>query len=144
MADFGTEAGAVCWRDGCDGVIVERPVEKCSCHLSPPCSGHSEPREWCPECEWTAADERRAEQRRADAIHIAPGIGAKWSEPRPLDPRKIDWRDRPHSGSSMIKEGIYPDGTTAKQVLDTIGRGTFGGRFEQFGGGRFRYIAYTD
>lgn len=55
---------------------------------------------------------------------------------RKLDHTKIDWHSKPHSGSSMVKEGVYPDGTTKAQVEEKV-RGTFGG-------GRFRYVAYTD
>jgi hypothetical protein len=62
---------------------------------------------------------------------------------RQLDPTRIDWHDKLHSGSSMLKEGVYPEGTTQAQV-ETKVKGTFGGRFEQFGGGKFRYVAYTD
>lgn len=62
---------------------------------------------------------------------------------RELDATKIDWHDLPHSGSSMAKRGVYPDGTTREHVEAKV-RGTFGGRFESFGGGKFLYIAYTD
>ncbi len=64
-------------------------------------------------------------------------------KPRPLDPTKIDWHNKPHSNASMIKEGIYPEGTTRAQVEEKV-VGTFGGRFERFGDGKFKYIAYTD
>lgn len=63
--------------------------------------------------------------------------------PRPLDATKIDWRNASHSNSSMIKEGVYPEGTTIGEVEKLV-KGTFGGRFIQFGGGKFKYIAYTD
>jgi len=62
---------------------------------------------------------------------------------RQLDTSKIDWHDKPHSGCSMVKEGVYPEGTTREQVEAKV-KGTFGGRFEQFGAGKFRYVAYTD
>lgn len=62
---------------------------------------------------------------------------------RPLDPTKIDYRIRSHSSSSQICEGVYPEGTTKAEVEARV-RGTFGGRFESFGNGRFKYIAYTD
>ncbi len=66
-------------------------------------------------------------------------IGAK-----ELDPSKINFRTKCHTSSSMIKEGVYPIGTTQEQVIEAIGEGTFGGRFESFGDGKFKYIAYTD
>lgn len=60
-----------------------------------------------------------------------------------LDPTKISWKSKPHSNSSMIKEGIYPEGTSRQEVEKEVA-GTFGGRFEHFGDGKFKYIAYTD
>ena len=62
---------------------------------------------------------------------------------RKLDPTKIDFHSLPHSGSSMMKKGVYPEGTTRAQVEEKV-LGTFGGRFESFGNGRFVYIEYTD
>ena len=62
---------------------------------------------------------------------------------RKLDPTKIDFHSKPHSGSSMIQEGVYPEGTTKEQV-EAVVKGTFGGRFQLFGNGKFVYIAYTD
>lgn len=61
----------------------------------------------------------------------------------PLDNTKIDYRITPHTSSSQLCEGVYPEGTTQDQVRAEV-KGTFGGRFEQFGGGRFKFIAYTD
>lgn len=64
-------------------------------------------------------------------------------DPRPLDPRKIDYRIHAHSGASQICEGVYPEGTQMADV-EALVRGTFGGRFEHFRDGKFKYIAYTD
>ena len=64
-------------------------------------------------------------------------------EPRPLDASKVDWHSKPHTNSSMIKEGVYPEGLSSAEVEEKV-RGTFGGRFEYFGKGKFKYIAYTD
>lgn len=64
-------------------------------------------------------------------------------KPRPLDPTRIDYRNHPHSSCSMIKEGVYPDGTTMEEVRKVVD-GTFGGRFEYFRDGNFKFIAYTD
>lgn len=61
----------------------------------------------------------------------------------PLDNNKVSWRDKPHSSCSMVKEGVYPAGMTQAEVRKEVD-GTFGGHFEQFGGGKFRFIAYTD
>lgn len=43
----------------------------------------------------------------------------------------------------MIKEGVYPEHLTRQEVEKEV-KGTFGGRFEHFGNGKFKYIAYTD
>jgi len=67
----------------------------------------------------------------------------KMFTPRPLDPTKIDYRNYSHTHFSMIKEGVYPEGTTMEEVRKVV-EGTFGGRFEYFGNGKFKYIAYTD
>lgn len=143
MSAFGEEEGQVCWRDGCQGVIARHPGEGCSCHISPPCSDCVEPREFCPTCGWEASEDGGGLN---DFVFKYPNGGksqlASW-EPRPLDPRKIDWRSRGHTNASMIKEGVYPEGTTQADVLAIV-KGTFGGRFEHFGGGSFKYIAYTD
>lgn len=61
-----------------------------------------------------------------------------------LDPSKIDFRITGNEYSTMIKEGVYPEGTTQGQVLAVIGEGTFGGRFDLFKDGKFKYVAYTD
>ena len=62
---------------------------------------------------------------------------------RKLDATRIDFHSLSHSGSSMLKRGVYPEGKTQQQVEEKV-RGTFGGRFQSFGGGKFEYIAYTD
>lgn len=62
---------------------------------------------------------------------------------RPLDDTTIDYQIKVHTNSSQICEGVYPEGTTQDEVRAKV-NGTFGGRFEQFGNGRFKFIAYTD
>ena len=56
--------------------------------------------------------------------------------------KEINWVNKSHSNSSMIKEGTYEDMTRHEVEQKVIG--TFGGRFEHFGDGKFKYIAYTD
>ena len=145
METFGELEGDTCWRNGCQGIIAERPVENCSCHINPPCGACTTPREYCQSCDWTAKDEERSWSINDSVVKYidAEKSIVKSFEPRPLDPRKIDWHSKSHSNSSMIKEGVYPDGTTQSDVLAQV-KGTFGGRFEHFGNGRFKYIAYTD
>jgi hypothetical protein len=43
----------------------------------------------------------------------------------------------------MIKRGTYPPGMTQEEVRKQVD-GSFGGRFTEFGNGRFEFIAYTD
>lgn len=144
MADFGQLKGDTCWRNGCQGVIAEYEVENCSCHINPPCGACTTDRAYCSSCDWQASDEVEKWNDLVCKINPADRNGTWLSvEPRPLDPRKIDWRSKSHTHSSMIKEGVYPEGTERAEVEKLV-RGTFGGRFEHFRDGRFKYVAYTD
>jgi len=58
-------------------------------------------------------------------------------------PDGLKWTSSSHTGSSMIKEGEYPEGMTKEEVQKWID-GTFGGRFDSFAFGKFKFIAYTD
>lgn len=57
MPMIGTEEGATCNRDGCAGTIIIKPVENCSCHISPPCAACIEAPLYCPECLWESSDD---------------------------------------------------------------------------------------
>lgn len=138
--DFGQEEGAVCWRNGCQGIIAVVASENCSCHIAPPCGSCTTPREHCPVCDWRAQDDEKVTFRSPGGGIAEMLIGP---QPRPLDARKIDYRIHAHSGASQICEGVYPEGTDRAEV-EAIVRGTFGGHFEHFRGGKFKYIAYTD
>lgn len=133
--------GDTCNRRGCAGVIDSHPAKDCSCHLSAPCSACTSPRNFCPECDWQESEEQIINDYVVQ-VDQKSGVFKSW-EPRPLDPTKIDWRSRSHSNSSMIKEGVYPP-TATRADVEKVVQGTFGGRFEKFGDGRFKYIAYTD
>jgi hypothetical protein len=140
---YGEFKGEVCNRNGCKGMIEEREQEGCSCHINPPCSQCVDPKEYCPECGWDARDEYetiindytcRVDKKSSVILSY---------KPRPLDNTKIDWHSKAHTHFSMIKEGVYPEGTDIKEVKEKV-KGTFGGRFEYFNNGKFKYIAYTD
>lgn len=60
-----------------------------------------------------------------------------------LDKTKIDYISNSHTHFSMIMEGVYPEGATQNDVFKIV-QGSFGGRFEYFGNGKFKFIAYTD
>ncbi|MEE8423871.1 MAG: hypothetical protein V3S49_04965 [Thermodesulfobacteriota bacterium] len=136
IVSCGFYEGETCNRNRCHGIIEERPVENCSCNLCPPCSACTTPRAYCSECGWEESDEPIEEPKY---------VGKPWtpSRPKPLDNAKIDWRWRGHTHFSMIKYGVYPEGTTAEEVRKKV-NGTFGGRFNHFGGGKFEFVAYTD
>lgn len=137
--------GDTCNRNGCQGVIDMYPSENCSCHLNAPCSACTAPRNFCPECDWEEADEPETRTDTTSANNTAATYPS-WTPP-PLDPTRIDWRDKPHSSCSMIKEGVYPqsgDDAADRAMVRKQVDGTFGGRFESFGGGKFKFIAYTD
>jgi len=56
--------GEKCNRLGCAGIIDEHYSDDgCSCHISPPCSYCTTPREYCPECEWDAQEEAQEQWR---------------------------------------------------------------------------------
>lgn len=141
MNNFGNEEGEMCWRNGCQGVISIIDIEGCSCHINPPCGACTSPREYCPVCGWLAEDDE--DITYIPMIPNQLGEVVKGPYPRPLDPRKIDYHVLSHTSSSQICEGVYPEGTTKEDVESRV-RGTFGGRFERFGGGKFKYVAYTD
>ncbi|KRP44096.1 hypothetical protein [Pseudomonas poae] len=141
MSDFGYCEGDTCRRNGCKGVIQMRKAENCSCHISPPCSACTAPRHFCDACEWDEADDEIINDFIVN-VDKTTGNYRSW-EPRPLDPTKIDYRIKSHTNSSQICEGVYPEGTPREEVQKLV-IGTFGGRFEHFGKGKFKYIAYTD
>src|SRR5271165_6196337 len=104
MSSFGDEIGAVCGRDGCKGVTAESASEGCSCHINPPCGSCTTPREYCPECDWSAEEEERSfyfnglrctSVSKEDArFGMYGGAPLKKWEPRPLDPTKIDYHTK--------------------------------------------------
>jgi len=151
VAKSGFCKGETCGRDGCQGLIAIRKSENCSCHISPPCSSCTSPRNFCTQCDWDEADEPEPE--------IKPQTQAEkdfwdswWKEQErlrslPLDDTKVSWRSKSHTNFSMIKEGVYPqsgDVSADREMVRKEVDGTFGGRFESFGNGRFKFIAYTD
>jgi hypothetical protein len=144
MNKLGYCEGEPCARDGCEGSIEIEPVKDCSCHIAAPCWNHENADMHCPDCGWRAADDPLC-VREIESISLGAPLPYIQTKPRVLDPTKIDWVDKPYSSSSMIKEGVFPIGTTSKEVEDKV-RGTFGGRFERFDAknGLFKYIAYTD
>lgn len=144
----GFEVGERCGRNGCNGLIADtyRPDGGCSCHISPPCGFCTTPREECPECDWRLVDEETS----FNGFRVGPvKPSGAWTHyrPRPLDPTKIDYRISVHSNSSQLCEGVYPpsdDPTADRAAVLARVKGTFGGRFQHFGNGRFSYVAYTD
>ena len=115
----------------------------CSCHISAPCSNCVNKELECEKCGWRPENEPEYRD-----IPVTPDFNGfflpqREYKPRPLDNTKIDYRIKMHTGASQICEGVYPEGTTREDVEKKV-RGSFGGRFEHFGDGKFKYIAYTD
>lgn len=137
---LGYEEGTLCNRAGCLGIIATHESESCSCHISPPCWSCTSQRNYCPECDWQEKDDPLVIME-IKTIYLP--FGGVDRVKRVLDPTKIDYRIEPHSNSSQLCIGVYPIGTTCAEVEDRV-RGSFGGRFNKFGGGRFEYVAYTD
>lgn len=140
--ELGYLKGEVCNRDGCTGIIDEFEKEgSCSCHSSAPCSNCVDSAEYCPICDWSGRDEQLEyweKQRKSQA-----SMPLKIKTFADLDTTQIDWIPRSDSNSTMIKEGVYPPSVTREEVEKLV-RGSWGGRFERFGNGTFKYIAYTD
>lgn len=137
----GIYEGEVCNRNNCKGIVAEHPVENCSCHLYPPCSACMTPRNYCATCGWEEADDVIINDHVVN-VNRDTGTYRMWTE-RPLDPTKLDYRNKSHTHFTMIKEGVYPEGMTIEEVRKEVD-GTFGGRFEYFDKGKFKFIAYTD
>jgi hypothetical protein len=121
----------------CGSILGYPKVKDCSCHINPPCSACTSILLTCPKCCW---EEDAPEYKE---VLVVPGLHERVYKPRPLDNTKIDYRIRSHTHFSMIKEGVYPEGMSKGEVSAAV-KGTFGGRFEYFGNGNFKYIAYTD
>lgn len=130
------EEGDVCPECG-KGSLYYPPVKNCSCHLCAPCSACVDNRLACEKCGY------EPEEPPYKDVPVAPGLSQREYKPKPLDNTKIDYRTKMHTASTMICEGVYPEGT-ARATVEKAVKGTFGGRFEQFGNGKFKYIAYTD
>lgn len=123
----------------CEGIMYFPKVEGCSCHISPPCHACVSNKLTCNSCGYEVEEEPFNDhimQVRKEGIYTG------WKL-RELDKTKIDWHSFSHTNSSMIKEGVYPEGTDMSEVRKLVD-GTFGGRFEYFGNGKFKFIAYTD
>lgn len=61
----GNLKGELCRRGSCLGIIKEKEVTNCSCHINPPCHQCTTPREYCEECGWDAEEERAEEYFKA-------------------------------------------------------------------------------
>ena len=125
-----------------EGSLYYPPVENCSCHISPPCAACTNNQLKCDQCGY------QPEEPEYKDIPVTPSVYGifltqREYKPKPLDNSKIDYRIKMHTASSQICEGVYPEGVTRDEVENVV-RGTFGGRFEYFGNGKFKYIAYTD
>lgn len=138
--DLGYEEGEVCNRAGCLGIIATHKSENCSCHIAPPCWSCSQPRGYCPECDWQEKDDPLVIME-VKTIYLP--FGGVDRVKRILDPTKIAYRIEAHSNSSQLCIGVYPPTASRADVEQRV-RGTFGGRFNKFGNGEFEYVAYTD
>lgn len=151
MSEPGYCEGERCGRDDCDGEIQIRDAVNCSCHLNAPCSACTSPRCYCDSCDWDEEDDPPPAVAPMSDKEKAywKAQREEWDRLRnlPLDNTKVSWRDAHHTHFSMIKEGVYPqsgdDSADREMVIKEV-RGTFGGRFDYFGDGKFKYIAYTD
>lgn len=136
---FGINEGDVCGRDGCEGNL-ERKIENCSCHITPPCWACTNTPLCCSGCGVEVREEHMNDY--VIKMDMPSGKFVNWKL-RELDRSKIDWHSMPHTHFSMIQRGVFPIGTS-REAVEKLVKGTFGGRFNYFGNGKFEYIAYTD
>ncbi len=148
-----------CNRDGCEGIIQEKDIDGgCSCHINPPCSYCTEPKNYCSECDWDEKEENdKADQvsrKYWDDYHKRPDvIEAKrkqeeesqlfndmYSGKIPVD--KYRSGHRGHTHFSQIIYGVHPN-MNQSEIREKV-KGTFGGRFTRFNDYSFEYVAYTD
>ena len=131
------EEGDICPKCGDKSGLKYQEPDDCSCHISPPCPSCTDIRLYCEACDWID------ESEEFQTIEAAPGLGIREYRPRPLDKSKISYRIKPHTSFSQVLEGVYPDGASIEDVKREV-KSYFGGRFVHFGGGKFKYIQYTD
>lgn len=129
-----------CPEKGCKGSFEYIRQRSCSCHISPPCSACVDAPLTCNECGFEPDE---PPYKVVPVVRGSPGISMRRWRARPLDSSKIDYRIKTDTHFTQRCEGVYPEGTTQEEVRAVV-NGTFGGRFEQFGGGRFSFVAYTD
>lgn len=142
MSQLGYTDGDICGRDSCFGVIKLHKVVNCSCHINPPCYSCTSATHFCPACGWEESDDPLC-VREASKYYIGGPTPFVERKSRVLDPTKIDYIIEMHSNASQKCIGVYPEGTTRAEV-EARCKGSWGGRFESFGNGRFVYIAQTD
>ena len=125
-----------------DGRLFYPPVQNCTCHINPPCSACTDRELECDKCGYQPEE---PEYKDVPVTYDVGGfyLAQREYKPRPLDNSKIDYRIKMHTAASQICEGVYPKGTSMEEVRKVVD-GTFGGRFEHFGNGKFKFIAYTD
>ena len=133
------EEGDKCPECG-NGKLYYPPVENCTCHINPPCSACTGNKLKCDKCEY---EPEEPEHKDVLVSYGEPSLLMREYKPKPLDNTKIDYRIKAHTASTQICEGVCPIETPINAVEKVV-RGTFGGRFEYFGDGKFKYIAYTD
>jgi len=139
--EIGYLKGETCNRGGCIGIIDEYEKEgSCSCHINPPCSYCVNSSEYCPACEWDGREEQIEKENERAEVKYTP---IKIKTYQDLDNTKIDYIVSGHTSFTQICEGVYPEGITKEDVFEKV-KGTFGGRFDRFSGGHFKFIAYTD
>jgi len=132
----------------CGKLGLSFAVHDCSCHINPPCGSCTSAVLTCAGCGFED-DSPDESYRLISPPTEAPYLYEMVEKEKPLDATKISYRIRAHTHFSQKCVGVYPeadyDTPAAAQaaVLKKV-KGTFGGRFDKFGGGKFTYVAYTD
>ena len=129
--------GDICGFEGCQGILEYVRQTSCSCHINPPCSACTDAPLVCGICEEEIETVFKMTSEKPWDIKIKTLAD--------LDKTKIDSVSQSHPRGQMLV-GVYPEGTTMKDIEKHIGycASERNGRFEQLGGGIFKFIEYTD
>ena len=129
--EVGTDAGEVCNRNNCKGIIaVEEPDGSCSCHINPPCSYCTNKDHYCELCGWSHLEEYQAKEKE-----YIKRYEARWEEENRLyeerenlfwqkyrgevPVEKYETRVKSHTHFSQEVYGVFPPGTENRETIRT-------------------------
>ena len=141
------EEGDKCKIEGCVGIIEVKDRDVCcSCHINPPCSYCTDISYMCGECgeEPEDAFKESIKEQKNNGWAFENLIKSDSERFNELEGSKISWIDiTPNDNYYFsVKRGKYPEGTTAKQILENFSL-CFGYSYLNMGNGEFTIKYYT-